>query len=124
MQKYYPGAVVKGTVISIKPYGAFISLEDNVNGLLHISEITDSFVSDVNKYVKVGQSIDLKVLDIDDETNHVKLSLKAVKRNKTRKRYNLSEEHFNAYNEFRILKEQLPRFIKEATERIENNTQM
>ena len=122
MQKYYPGAVVKGTVVSIKPYGAFISLEDNVNGLLHISEITDSFVSDVNKYVKVGQSIDLKVLDIDDETNHVKLSLKAVKRNKPRKRYNLSEEHFNAYNEFRILKEQLPRFIKEASERIKNAT--
>ena len=40
MQKYYPGAVVKGTVVSIKPYGAFISLDDNVNGLLHISEIT------------------------------------------------------------------------------------
>ena len=82
MQKYYPGAVVKGTVVAIKPYGAFISLEDNVNGLLHISEITDSFVSDLNKYVKIGQSIELKVLDIDDETSHVKLSLKAVKRNK------------------------------------------
>ena len=119
MQKYYPGAVVKGTVVSIKPYGAFISLDDNVNGLLHISEITDSFVSDVNKYVKVGQSIELKILDIDDETNHVKLSLKAVKKNKTRKRYNLSEEHFNAYKEFRILKEQLPRFIKEANDRME-----
>lgn len=119
MQKYYPGAVVKGTVVSIKPYGAFISLDDNVNGLLHISEITDSFVSDVNKYVKVGQIIDLKVLDIDEETSHVKLSLKAVKRNKQRKRYNLSEEQFNAYKEFRILKEQLPRFIKEANERIE-----
>ena len=39
MQKYYPGAVVRGTVVSIKPYGAFISLDDNVNGLLHISEM-------------------------------------------------------------------------------------
>ena len=121
MQKYYPGAVVRGTVVSIKPYGAFISLDDNVNGLLHISEITDSFVSDVNKYVKVGQSIDLKILDIDTETNHVKLSLKAVKKNKPRKRYNLSEEHFNAFKEFRILKEQLPRFIKETNDRMEQD---
>lgn len=121
MQKYYPGAVVSGTVVGIKPYGAFISLEDDISGLLHISEITDSFVSDVNKYVQVGQTLKLKILDVDLEQKHVKLSLKAVKNVKNRKRYNLSEEHFNANKEFRILKEQMPRFIKEANLRIAKN---
>lgn len=121
MQKYYPGAVVNGTVVGIKPYGAFISLEDNISGLLHISEITDSFVSDVNKYVQIGQTLKLKILDIDFEEKHAKLSLKAVKNVKNRRRYNLSEEHFNATKEFRILKEQLPRFIKEATARLKEN---
>ena len=118
MQKYYPGAVVKGTVVGIKPYGAFISLEDGISGLLHISEMTDAFVSDVNKYVEIGQTLDLKILDIDFEEKHAKLSLKAIKNIKNRKRYNLSEEHFNAYKEFRILKEQMPRFIKETKERL------
>ena len=121
MQKYYPGAVVKGTVVGIKPYGAFISLEDGISGLLHISEITDSFVSDVNKYVQVGQCIDLKILDIDFEEKHAKLSLKAVKNVKNRRKYNLSEERFNDFKEFRILKEQLPRFIKETNLRLEKN---
>lgn len=118
MQKYYPGAVVEGTVVGIKPYGAFISLEDGISGLLHISEITDSFVSNVNKYVQIGQNVKLKILDIDFEQKQAKLSLKAVKNVKNRRRYNLSEEHFNAYKEFRILKEQLPRFIKETNLRI------
>ena len=118
MQKYYPGAVVNGTVVGIKPYGAFISLEDDISGLLHISEITESFVSDVNKYVQVGQVVKVKILDIDFEEKHAKLSLKAVKNKKSRKRYNLSEEQFNATKEFRILKEQLPRFIKDALKNI------
>ena len=120
MQKYYPGAVVSGTVVGVKPYGAFISLEDDISGLLHISEITDSFVSDLNKYVQIGKVVKVKILDIDFEQKHAKLSLKAVKNIKNRKRYNLSEEQFNAYKEFRILKEQLPRFMKEALEKINN----
>ena len=120
MQKYYPGAVVSGIVVGIKPYGAFISLEDDISGLLHISEITDAYVSDVNEYVKVGQTVNVKILDVDFEQKHAKLSLKAVKSAKNRKRYNLSEEHFNAVKEFRILKEQLPKFIKETLARINN----
>ncbi len=121
MQKYYPGAVVSGTVVGIKPYGAFISLDDDISGLLHISEITEAYVSDVHKYVQIGQTLKLKILDIDFEEKHAKLSLKAVKTQKGRKRYNLSEEHFNAVKEFRILKEQLPRFMKETLQRMDEN---
>ena len=121
MQKYYPGAVVEGKVVGIKPYGAFISLDEEISGLLHISEITDSFVSDVHKYVEIGQILKLKILDIDFEQKQAKLSLKTVKNIKNRRRHNLSEEHFNAAKEFRILKEQLPRFMKETLVRIEKN---
>ena len=121
MQKYYPGAVVEGKVVGIKPYGAFISLDEGISGLLHISEITDSYVSNVSKYVQVGQTINLKILDIDFEQKQAKLSLKAVKNVKNRRKYNLSEEHFNAFKEFRILKDQIPRFIKETKEMIKNN---
>lgn len=121
MQKYYPGAVVEGKVVAIKPYGAFISLDEETSGLLHISEITNSFVSDVHKYVQVGQIIKLKILDVDFETKQVKLSLKTVKKVQYRRNHNLSQEHFNAVKEFRILKEQLPRFMKETMQRIQKN---
>ena len=79
MQKYYPGAVVKGTVISIKPYGAFISLEDNVNGLLHISEISWARIEDMEKAgLKEGDHIDVKLLEIDKKTGKFKLSHKVL----------------------------------------------
>ena len=95
MQKYYPGAVVEGTVVGIKPYGAFISLGDGINGLLHISEITDSYVSNLNKYVQVGQTISLKILDVDFEQKQAKLSLKAVKNVKNRRKKNVFGEYIN-----------------------------
>ena len=53
MKKYYPGNIVEGKVVGIKPYGVFIELEDNTIGLLHISEISDNYVEDINKVVKI-----------------------------------------------------------------------
>lgn len=73
------GSVVRGKVTGIQPYGVFVKLKDNMNGLIHISELTDSYVRDVNDYVKVGQMVRVKVLEINPETNNAKLSLKQAR---------------------------------------------
>ena len=78
MKKYYPGNIVEGKVVGIKPYGVFISLDDQTMGLLHISEISDGYVDDINKIVKVGDVIQTKILDINYEDNKAKLSLKVI----------------------------------------------
>ncbi|HEY8364849.1 MAG TPA: CvfD/Ygs/GSP13 family RNA-binding post-transcriptional regulator [Haloplasmataceae bacterium] len=69
------GSVVRGKVTGIQPYGVFVKLNNDTNGLIHISELTDEFVKDVNDYVKIGEVVRVKVLEID-ENNNAKLSLK------------------------------------------------
>ena len=76
MTKYKVGSTVTGNVTGIEKYGAFVSLDDYYSGLIHISEISDNFVRDINKFVNIGETIKVKVLDTDDETFHVKLSIK------------------------------------------------
>ena len=50
--EYNAGDIIKGKVTGIKPYGAFITLEDNYTGLLHISEISDDFVNHIEDFIK------------------------------------------------------------------------
>ena len=80
MKKYYPGNIVDGKVVGIKPYGVFVSLDENTMGLLHISEISDGYVDDINKIVKVGDVLTTKILDINYDENKAKLSMKALKK--------------------------------------------
>jgi general stress protein 13 len=72
------GSVLKGKVTGIQPYGAFISLEGDHQGLVHISEITHSFVKDINDHLKIGDEVTVKVLSIDEETGKISLSMKAL----------------------------------------------
>ncbi len=67
-----------GTVVTVKEYGAFVELADGVSGLVHVSEISDSRVNDVSEYLKEGEQIQVRVLDID-RFGKIKLSAKAIK---------------------------------------------
>ncbi len=88
MAKYEKDEIVEGLVTGIENYGIFISLDEYYSGLIHISEISDGFVRDVNNFVNIGETIRVKVLDSDDDTFHVKLSIKnidyRINRNKTK----------------------------------------
>ncbi|MFQ9973374.1 S1 RNA-binding domain-containing protein [Coprobacillus cateniformis] len=72
------GDIIDVTITGIQPYGAFASLPDHSSGLIHISEISDKFVRSVESFVHVGESIRVKVIDIDEVTHQAKLSLKAM----------------------------------------------
>ena len=78
VSKVKRGDIVDVKITGIQPYGAFASLPDNSTGLIHISEISDKFVKSIDSFVKVGEFIKVKIIDFDDETNHAKLSLKAI----------------------------------------------
>lgn len=75
------GKTYLGKVLSLKEYGAFVEILPGHDGLLHISELSDSYVEKVEDVVKVGQEILIKVIGIDDQ-KRVKLSRKAVLKNK------------------------------------------
>ncbi len=74
--KYSAGQVVQGIITGIQPYGAFVKIDDETIGMIHISEISDSFVNDVHRYVKQGEKVIVKILDTKD--GKLRLSLKAV----------------------------------------------
>jgi polyribonucleotide nucleotidyltransferase len=71
------GAVYKGTVVTIKEYGAFVDIVPGLAGLVHVSEIADERVNDPNDYLTEGQQLDVKVLEVD-RFGKIKLSAKAV----------------------------------------------
>lgn len=75
---YQIGDRVHGKVTGVQPYGAFVTLGDETQGLIHISEIKHGFVSDINEYVKVGDELDVIILDIDEYSKQMSLSLRAL----------------------------------------------
>ncbi|HVX93097.1 MAG TPA: polyribonucleotide nucleotidyltransferase [Candidatus Dojkabacteria bacterium] len=72
------GKIYKGTVVAVMPYGAFVEIAPNVSGLVHVSEMSDTFVKDVNDFVSEGQEVEVKVVETDRD-GKIKLSMKAVK---------------------------------------------
>ena len=68
------GSILGGKVTGIVAFGAFVELENGSTGLIHISEISSEFVDDVNKYLKIGQEVRVKVVSV--ENNKIGLSLK------------------------------------------------
>jgi len=76
--KFEVGSVVTGTVKGIQPYGAFVALDENTQGLVHISEVTHGFVKDVNEHLKVGQEVQVKVLSVDEAAGKISLSIRAT----------------------------------------------
>lgn len=78
MEDVVVGNVVKGVVTGIQSYGIFVKLNDKYSGLVHISEITEKFVSDVNTYAKVGEPIYVEVKEINEETGRCILTVKGL----------------------------------------------
>ncbi len=73
---YRPGMIVKGTVTKITNFGVFVELEDGLEGLLHISELSDQKVENPMDIVKAGQEVDVKILRVDTDDRKIGLSLK------------------------------------------------
>ena len=71
-----PGSVMEGTVESLMPYGAFISLGDGLSGLVHVSQICERRIKKPSEVLKEGQKVKVKVLNTND--NKISLSMKAL----------------------------------------------
>ncbi|MCH3960935.1 MAG: CvfD/Ygs/GSP13 family RNA-binding post-transcriptional regulator [Solobacterium sp.] len=83
---YQIGQIVEGKITGIQPYGAFVSLDKHTSGLIHISEISDGFIRDINSFVKVGDTVKAKIIDFDNTTNQARLSIKALNHSRVRNR--------------------------------------
>ncbi|MBU1092359.1 S1 RNA-binding domain-containing protein [Patescibacteria group bacterium] len=75
---YKPGDIVEGTVTQIMPFGVFVKVNNEIDGLIHISELSFEHIADPADVVKTGDKLQLKVIDIEPESHRFGLSLKAM----------------------------------------------
>lgn len=92
MKNYKIGDVVKGKVTGIEDYGIFLLVDNDVTGLIHISEISDSFVRNVADYAGIGEIIKAEVIEYDEINNRLKLSIKNDNCGKKTKKSELIKE--------------------------------
>ena len=117
--RYKIGMVIKGKITGIQPYGAFVSLDEQTQGLIHISECKHGFVKELSEVLAVGNEIEVMVLDIDEYTKKISLSLRALEESTTFQYH--SKKRRKYHDKFGILgfdtiKESIPKWIKEAKE--------
>ncbi|WKZ29760.1 MAG: S1 RNA-binding domain-containing protein [Candidatus Dojkabacteria bacterium] len=82
IKKYQVGDVVDGVVEGVVEYGAFVRIDEGINGLIHISELSDKLVRNPADIVSAGQKVSVMILSISETERHLSLSLKRVKGNK------------------------------------------
>ena len=75
-EKFPVGTVIKGKVERIFPYGAFVSIDEGVDGLVHVSQISHNWIKDANEALTVGQEVEAKIIGFDD--NRITLSIKEL----------------------------------------------
>ncbi len=77
-QKYNVGDVVSAKIVSIMPFGAFAEVYDDVDGLIHISRISTERINSPADVLKVGDVVDVKIIEIDNENRRLALSIRAL----------------------------------------------
>ena len=120
--KFEAGQVLEGKVTGIQPYGAFVALNDEVQGLVHISEVTHGFVQDISEHLKVGDTVNVKVLNVDEEKGKVSLSIRATeeapKKQPKKQAQAPKQQVQNSDNAgFNTLKDKLQGWIEQSKER-------
>ena len=87
---YQVNDIIEGTIINIRPFGAIMIFDDESVGLLHISEIANTFIRNINRYLKIGKTYQVKVIDIEED-GFLKVSMSKI-----------SEEEKEAYRNSQI----------------------
>lgn len=75
-EKYKEGMIVDGTVVRMVPFGAFVELEEGVDGLVHISQISQKHIAKAEDVLSIGQKIKAKVTEVNLENKKISLSIK------------------------------------------------
>lgn len=117
MSSYKIGDIVSGKVTGIENYGIFLVFEDGSSGLIHISEISRSFVKNVGDYANIDEIIRTRIIGIEDD-NHYKLSIIDLDYRERKDNYCMIEETING---FESLRNKLEDWIKEKKNNFKKN---
>ncbi len=112
------GQVIEGKVTGIQPYGAFVAIDGDMQGLVHISEIMHGYVKDINDHLSVGDTVNVKVIQIDEEKGKISLSIRATEdapKESAKQENNTKNNDSNSESSgFNILKDKLQGWIDQT----------
>ena len=116
MEELKVGNIVKCEVSGITDYGVFVKLDNGYSGLIHISELSEKFISNIERLYIKGDIVEAKIIEIDEEKKQVKLSLKDEALTNNNKKTIVEKGRG-----FAPLKENLDLWVKEKLEELEKN---
>lgn len=121
------GSKLQGKVTGITNFGAFVELPDGSTGLVHISEVADNYVKDINDHLKVGDQVEVKVLNVEKD-GKIGLSIKKAKdRPEPEKKHSHSHSQRprqgrandrNNNNRPESFEQKMARFLKDSEDRL------
>ena len=114
MNTYKINDIIEGTIINIKPFGAIMIFEDGQKGLLHISQVANTFIRNISRYLKIGKTYQVKIIGIEED-GFLKLSMSQISQEEKDEyhRNGVKKEKIDPqYIDFEALKEQLPIWIE------------
>ncbi|NMD72203.1 RNA-binding protein S1 [Bacillus sp. DNRA2] len=123
------GSKLQGKVTGITKFGAFVELPEGSTGLVHISEVADNYVKDINDHLKVGDVVEVKVMNVEKD-GKIGLSIKKAKdrveskpqshsnshSHSQRPRHNRTNDHRN--NKVENFESKMARFLKDSEDRL------
>lgn len=118
------GSKVQGKVTGITNFGAFVELPDGKTGLVHISEVADNYVKDINEHLKVGDVVEVKVMNVEAD-GKIGLSIRKAKPQAERperpqrpRRENRSNDRNERNQPKENFEQKMARFLKDSDERL------
>ncbi|UOQ48104.1 S1 domain-containing post-transcriptional regulator GSP13 [Gracilibacillus caseinilyticus] len=108
------GDIVEGVVSGVQPYGAFVSIGENMQGLVHISEVTNGFVKNISDHIKEGDKVKVKIIDVDEQDNKYALSIRALESDQKTERQQSTISDKEGEHGFNTLKDKLKEWIKQS----------
>lgn len=118
------GSKVQGKVTGITNFGAFVELPNGSTGLVHISEVADNYVKDINEHLKVGDVVEVKVMNVEAD-GKIGLSIRKAKPQAERperpqrpRNNNRSNDRQNDRPQKESFEQKMARFLKDSDERL------
>ncbi|MBA2873050.1 S1 RNA binding domain protein [Anoxybacillus calidus] len=108
------GSKLQGKVTGITKFGAFVELPEGSTGLVHISEVADNYVKDINDHLKVGDVVEVKVINVEKD-GKIGLSIKKAKEQTSVQR---SRNKANDRSSKESFEQKISRFLKESEDRL------
>lgn len=119
---YRIGQRVRGKVTGIQPYGVFVSIDEETQGLIHISELKHGYIKNITDVVNKGDEVEVVIMDIDEYSKKISLSLRSLQKPKYHpfsNRRNISRYGRKTGLGFKSIDKKMPQWVEQALNEIE-----